>query len=102
MLVEILHTVRISIFSKEFMLVKPFLIIGLIVSVQARPGDNDGGREPDERPYINIGFDKSFRSAMTELGLLGFMVFVFAFSMYLLSRVSHRDDTLRESGTELT
>lgn len=34
MLVEILHTVRISVHSKELMLIEPFLIVGMIASIR--------------------------------------------------------------------
>jgi uncharacterized membrane protein (DUF373 family) len=34
MIVEVLHTVRISIGSKEFMLVQPFLVVGLIATIR--------------------------------------------------------------------
>ena len=40
-LVEILHTVRISIRSKEI-IIEPFLIVGLIASVRRVPGQHCG------------------------------------------------------------
>jgi hypothetical protein len=95
MLVEILHTVRISILSKEFMFVIPFLIVGLIASVRrvlvitmraAKLSEQDLGLAPRAI---------AFRSEMVELGLLGFLVLVFALSIYFLNRTPREDFTAR-------
>jgi hypothetical protein len=91
MLVEILHTVRISILSKEFMLVKPFLIIGLIASIRRVLVITMHAAKLAES---GLGTDQgaiAFRNSMIELGLLGFMVLVFALSMYFLDRKSPRE-----------
>jgi phosphate-starvation-inducible protein E len=92
MLVEILHTVRISIFSKEFILVKPFLVVGMIASIRrvlvitmqaAKLGENDTGA-------TQTGI--AFSNAMIELGLLGVMILILALSIYLLNRSPRGDD----------
>jgi Phosphate-starvation-inducible E family len=91
MLVEILHTVRISILSKEFMLVKPFLIIGLIASIRRVLVITMHAAKLAEE---GLGTDQgaiAFRNSMIELGLLGFMVLVFAVSMYFLNHTSPRE-----------
>ena len=88
MLVEILHTVRISIHSKDFMLVKPFLIIALIASVRRVLVITMEAANLAKQGQATVPGEIAFRSAMVELGLLGFMVLVFAFSIYLLSRTS--------------
>lgn len=92
MLVEILHTVRISIHSKEFMLVKPFLIIALIASVRRVLVITMEAANLATQGHATGPGEIAFRSAMIELGLLGFMVLVFAFSIYLLNRASPREE----------
>jgi uncharacterized membrane protein (DUF373 family) len=81
MLVEILHTVRISIRS-HVLVAEPFLIVGLIASIRrilvislemATLTRSDEG--------ANI-----FRGSMIELGLLGLLVFILVFSIVLLRR----------------
>jgi len=91
MLVEVLHTVRISIGSKEFMSVQPFLMVGLIATIRrvlvltmqathVTEGTQGGGQAP-------VGF----QNAMIELGLLGFLTVIFAVSIYLLARTARRE-----------
>ncbi|HYR85827.1 MAG TPA: phosphate-starvation-inducible PsiE family protein [Terriglobia bacterium] len=94
MLVEILHTVRISIHSKEFMLVKPFLMVGLIASIRRvlvitiqATHMTDQNQSPEQAAT-------AFRSAMVELGLLGFLVLVFALSIYWLDRTRHGEEVM--------
>ncbi len=80
--VEILHTVRISIHSHALVM-EPFLIVGLIASVrrilvitmQAANLAQKGDTQPVE-----------FRNSMIELALLGFLILVFAVSIWLLRR----------------
>jgi uncharacterized membrane protein (DUF373 family) len=92
MLVEILHTIRISVRSSELMLIGPFLVVALIASVrrvlvitlqaaklaQGGPGTAESA--------------VAFRNAMVELGLLGFLILVFAVSIYLLRRPSNAEE----------
>ena len=94
-LVEILHTVRISIREHEI-LIEPFLIVGLIASVrrvlvitmQAAKLTEEGHGSPDAV--------LAFRSSMIELGLLGIMVLVFVLSIYLLRRATSREKLVEE------
>ncbi len=93
MLIEVLHTIRISISSKELTLVQPFLIVGLIASIrrvlvittQAASWAEAGG---DEAGAAAV----AFRNAMIELALLGFLILVFVISLYLLHRTPRRED----------
>lgn len=86
-LVEILHTVRISIESKEIIL-EPFLIVGLIASVrrvlviamQAAKLTEDGH-----------GISEAFQRSMIELGVVGGLVLIFVISIYVLRRATPRD-----------
>jgi Phosphate-starvation-inducible E family len=83
MLVEILHTVRISIRS-HVLVTEPFLIVGLIASIrrilvitlQAATLTKDGKWLP-EGPSI-------FRASMIELGLLGMLLLVLVVCIALL------------------
>jgi len=85
MLVEILHTVRISIHS-HFLVTEPFLVVGLIASIrrvlvitlEAANLTKGGGWSADGSSI--------FRASMTELGLLGFLILILVFSITLLRR----------------
>ena len=92
MLIEILHTVRISIRTQALVVV-PFLIVGLIASIRrvlvitmqaARLGEQGKAAATDQAI--------AFRNSMIELGLLGILILVMVFSIYLLRRSSGRDD----------
>src|SRR5438876_9660723 len=85
MLVEILHTVRISIRS-HFLVTEPFLVIGLIASIrrmlvitlEAVTLTKEGKWSPESASI--------FRASMLELGLLAVLVLVLVFSITLLRR----------------
>ncbi len=85
MLVEILHTVRISIHS-HFLVTEPFLVVGLIASIRRvlvitleAATLTKGGTWSAESASI-------FRASMTELGLLGLLILILVFSITLLRR----------------
>jgi len=88
MLVEILHTVRISIHS-HVLVTEPFLIVGLIASIrrilvitlEAATLTKGGSWSGEAASGV-------FRESMIELGLLGVLVLVFVFSITLLRRCS--------------
>ncbi len=82
MLVEILHTVRASLQSKQ-LAVEPFLIVGLIASVRRMlivtvESSSTGGAIT--RPK------ESFENSMIELGVLGGLTIVLIVSIYLARR----------------
>src|SRR6267154_832435 len=85
MLVEILHTVRISIRS-HVLVTEPFLVVGLIasirrilvISLEMATLTKEGNWSSDGASI--------FRAAMIELGLLGLLVLVLVFSITLLRR----------------
>jgi uncharacterized membrane protein (DUF373 family) len=85
MLVEILHTVRISIRS-HVLVTEPFLVVGLIasirrilvISLEMATLTKEGSWSSDGASI--------FRAAMIELGLLGLLVLVLMFSITLLRR----------------
>jgi len=86
MLVEILHTVRISIRS-HVLVMEPFLVVGLIASIrrilvitlEASTLHKDGSWTSDTASMI-------FRSSMIELGLLGVLILVLVISIVLLRK----------------
>jgi Phosphate-starvation-inducible E family len=85
MLVEILHTVRISIHS-HYLVTEPFLVVGLIASIRRilvitleAATLTKGGTWSGEGASI-------FRASMYELGLLGFLILVLVTSIALLRR----------------
>jgi len=85
MLVEILHTVRISIHS-HFLVTEPFLVVGLIASIRRvlvitleAATLTKGGTWSTESASI-------FRASMIELGLLGLLILILVFSITLLRR----------------
>jgi hypothetical protein len=85
MLVEILHTVRISIHS-HILVTEPFLVVGLIASIRRilvitleAATLTKGGTWTPEVASI-------FRASMVELGLLGILILILVFSITLLRR----------------
>jgi len=85
MLVEILHTVRISIRS-HVLVTEPFLVVGLIASIrrvlvitlEAATLTKGGAWSADGASV--------FRASMTELGLLGLLILILVVSITLLRR----------------
>jgi hypothetical protein len=86
MLVEILHTVRITVRSHIVLAAEPFLVVGLIASIRRilvislemsalTKGDN----------WMANG-ESIFHASMLELGLLVILVLVLVFSITLLRR----------------
>ena len=85
MLVEILHTVRISIRS-HVLVTEPFLVVGLIASIRRILVISlEMATLTKEATWSNEGAS-IFRASMIELGLLGALVFVLVFSIALLHR----------------
>lgn len=95
MLVEILHTIRISVRSKELMLVEPFLIVGLIASIRRLLVITLQASKLMEQGHASAEAAIAFRNAMIELSLLGFLVLVLVFSIYLMHRTSYREEPVR-------
>ncbi len=94
MLVEILHTVRISIHS-HYLVTEPFLVVGLIASIRRilvitleAATLTTGGTWSTEGASI-------FRANMLELGLLGVLILVLVFSITLLRRYAPTAESLQ-------
>ena len=92
MLVEILHTVRISIRS-HILVTEPFLVVGLIASIRRilvitleAANLTRGGTWTPEGKAI-------FTASLYELALLGFLILVLVFSITLLRRTPQTQDS---------
>jgi hypothetical protein len=85
MLVEILHTVRISIHS-HILVTEPFLIVGLIASIRRILVITLEGANLTQGGTWSTDNASRFRASMTELGLLGLLVLILVISIALLRR----------------
>jgi uncharacterized membrane protein (DUF373 family) len=90
-LVEILHTVRISIRSKEI-IIEPFLIVGLIASVRRVLVITMQAAKLTEEGHGTADAALAFQKSMIELGVLGFLVLIFVVSIYFLRRASGSEE----------
>jgi uncharacterized membrane protein (DUF373 family) len=85
MLVEILHTVRISIRS-HILVTEPFLVVGLIASIRRILVITLEAATMTKEGVWSAERASIFRASMTELGLLGLLVLILVFSITLLRR----------------
>jgi hypothetical protein len=85
MLVEILHTVRISIRS-HVLVTEPFLVIGLIASIRRMLVISQELATLTKQGAWSTEAASLFRASMIELGLLGLLVLALVFSITLLRR----------------
>jgi hypothetical protein len=98
-LVEFLHTVRISIRAEEIM-IEPFLIVGLIASVRRVLVITMQAAKLTEEGHSGPEMVLTFRNSMIELALLGVMVLVFVLSIYLLRRASPQRNLIADMPSE--
>lgn len=93
MLVEILHTVRISIHS-HVLVTEPFLVVGLIASIRRMLVITLEASTLTK----GTGWDREgasvFRAEMMELGLLGILILILVFSITLLRRSATVDESV--------
>jgi hypothetical protein len=96
MLVEILHTVRISIRS-HVLVTEPFLIVGLIASIRrVLVITLEAATLTKEGAWATEGSSAIFHSSMIELGLLGLLILVLVVSITLLRRCDPASKELSE------
>src|ERR1700681_1775756 len=96
MLVEILHTVRISIRSHP-LVTEPFLVVGLIASIRRILVITlEAATLTKEGAWATDGSSGIFHSSMIELGLLGLLVLVLVVSITLLRRCAPASKDLSE------
>lgn len=85
MLVEILHTVSISIRS-HILVTEPFLVVGLIASIRRILVITLEASTLTKGNAWTADGASIFRASMTELGLLGILILILVFSITLLRR----------------
>jgi uncharacterized membrane protein (DUF373 family) len=103
-LVEILHTVRISVRSHT-LVTEPFLIVGLIATIRRMLVITlDAANLTSAANWANDGQAK-LRASMFELGLLGVIVIVLVVSIHILRKSQSPyevEETQRSDGSEST
>jgi|SRR4029077_4100917 len=97
MLVEILHTVRISIRSHRLVIAEPFLIVGLIASIRRILVITlEAATLSREGAWVSDGARTIFHGSMIELGLLGLLVLILVHSIIWLRRNAELGDEAGE------
>jgi uncharacterized membrane protein (DUF373 family) len=97
MLVEILHTVRISIRSHRLVIAEPFLIVGLIASIRRILVITlEAATLSREGAWVSDGARTIFHGSMIELGLLGLLVLILVHSIIWLRRNAESGDEAGE------
>lgn len=91
MLVEILHTVRISIHS-HVLVTEPFLVVGLIASIRRMLVITLEAASLTQGGAWSRDGSSIFRASMFELGLLGLLILVLVFSITLLRRFAPTEE----------
>jgi uncharacterized membrane protein (DUF373 family) len=101
LLVEILHTVRISIRSHT-LVTEPFLVVGLIASIRRMLVITlDAANLTSAANWANDGPSR-LRASMIELGLLGAIVIVLVISIHILRKSQspyEEQETRRSEGS---
>jgi uncharacterized membrane protein (DUF373 family) len=85
MVVEILHTVRVS-FRSGTLVAEPFLIVGLIASIRRVLVITLESSEANQYGKWTLDTQALLRSTMLELLVLGGLILVMVLSIYLLRR----------------
>jgi uncharacterized membrane protein (DUF373 family) len=85
MLVEILHTVHVSVRSGT-LTCEPFLVVGLIASIRRVLVITLESSRVAQHGDMSDSSEKLFRASMIELGVLGVLILVMVVSIYLLRR----------------
>jgi uncharacterized membrane protein (DUF373 family) len=92
MLVEILHTVRISIHS-HVLVTEPFLVVGLIASIRRMLVITLEAASLTKGGIWSTDGASIFRASMFELGLLGVLILILVFSITLLRRFAPAEES---------
>jgi uncharacterized membrane protein (DUF373 family) len=97
MLVEILHTVRISIRSHILVVTEPFLVVGLIACIRRILVITlEAATLTKEGSWSTAGAVSILHASMIELGLLGFLILIFVYCIALLRRHPPHPEGLRD------
>ena len=86
MLVEILHTVLVSVRSGA-LTCEPFLIVGLIASIRRILVITLETSQTTQQAGMSSEAARTFQTSMIELGVLAMLILVMVASIYLLRRV---------------
>ena len=92
MLVEILHTVRISIRS-HVLETEPFLIVGLIASIRRLLVITMEAANFSSQNVTPAEHDRIFRESLLELAVLGPLILILVFAIWLLRKRPHSSET---------
>ncbi len=89
MVVEILHTVRVS-FRSGVLVCEPFLIVGLVASIRRILVITLESSQDSQPGKWTTDIQGQFNATMLELGVLGFLILVMVVSIYILRRSRHQ------------
>jgi uncharacterized membrane protein (DUF373 family) len=85
MLLEILHTVRVSV-REGTLTPDPFLVVGLIASIRRVLVITLGSSQATHPGNWTPEIQQQFNASMLELGVLSVLIFVMVIAIYLLRR----------------
>jgi len=92
MLLEILHTVRVSV-REGTLTPEPFLVVGLIASIRRVLVITLGSSQATHPGNWTPEVQQQFNASMLELGVLGILILVMVVAIYLLRRARARSAT---------
>jgi uncharacterized membrane protein (DUF373 family) len=92
MLLEILHTVRVSVRSGT-LTCEPFLVVGLIASIRRVLVITLGSSQATHPGNWTPEISEQFNASMLELGVLSALILVMVVAIYLLRRASSHATT---------
>ena len=88
MLIEILHTVRVSVRSGA-LTCEPFLVVGLIASIRRILVITLESSQQTQKGDWSASNEQLFRASMIELAVLALLILVMVASIFLLRRASN-------------
>src|SRR5712675_2128974 len=93
MLVEILHTVRITVRSHIVLAAEPFLVVGLIASIRRILVISLEAAALTKGETLTAEGESIFRTSMIELALLGLLILILVVCITLLRRYAPTEGT---------
>lgn len=85
MIVEILHTVRVS-FREGTLVCEPFLVVGLIASIRRMLAITLEASQVNSPAKWESGSQDVFNATMIELGVLGGLIMIMVIAIFILRR----------------
>jgi uncharacterized membrane protein (DUF373 family) len=95
MLLEILHTVRVSV-REGTLTPEPFLVVGLIASIRRVLVITLGSSQATHPGNWTPDVESQFRASMLELGVLGVLILVMVVAIFMLRRMPAHHETAAE------